>query len=180
MDENTALLQQVAGGDEVAFRSLYDRTYGRIHFFLTRMLNDPAAVEDVEVETYTAVWRGAAGFKGRSRATTWMIGIARNLALKELRKRRPAVNIDDLPHLSDGRVPDGEGSDRRRVVRQLLGDLSPKHREVLDLVFYHELSYQEIAELVGIPLNTVKTRVFHAKKAFDAAMQRRRIAKDDL
>ncbi|NWF93648.1 MAG: sigma-70 family RNA polymerase sigma factor [Syntrophaceae bacterium] len=173
-------MRKISEGDEEAFRRLYEATHKKVYFYLYRLLRRRAMAEDVMVETYTEVWRGAKHFKGRSKVTTWMMGIARNLAMNELRKVREHEKIDDFPNLSGGPAPDTEGSDRRRLLKEAMAGLSINHREILDLVFFHEMTYQEVSEVLDIPVNTVKTRVFYAKEALREILSRMGVSRDEV
>lgn len=175
------LLKRVACGDEKAFRQLYDRTAGRVTFYLRRLVRDENLVEDVLVETYTAVWKSADRFRGKSRVYTWIIGIARNTALKALRKTRHHVPLDDFRGLSGGNGRTAmETLSRGMALKRAMERLSAKHRETLDLVFFHEMTYAEVATLLGVPVNTVKTRMFYAKDAIRNALQQMGIHEEDI
>lgn len=174
------LLQAVAAGDRDAFRELYDLTARRIYFYIYRLLQDAETAEDVQMEVYVQVWKSAGRFRGQSKVTTWMFGIARNLALKELRKRRNHANIDDYQHMPDPDPVDLDAPDRHRMLQRGMALLSAKHREVLDLVFFQQLRYQEIATLLDISVNTVKTRVHYAKAALLKTMDQLGVTKNDL
>ena len=179
-DTNVELLKRVSGGDEEAFRQLYDLTHKKVYFYLYRLLKGKETAEDILVETYTEVWRGAKSFKGESVVTTWIMGIARNLSMNELKKMKSHDNIDDYPNLPNGSIPDANGFDRQRCLKEAISRLSTKHREILDLVFFHEMTYPEVSEILDIPVNTVKTRVFYAKEALREAMGKMGVAKNDL
>ena len=174
------LLERVAEGDRQAFRELYDATSRRIYFYLYRLLQDASLAEDVQMDVYVEVWKGAGNFRGQSKVTTWMFGIARNLAFKSLRKQRSHANIDDYVSLEDPDQPDLDAPDRQRVVKQAMTMISAKHREVLDLVFFQQMRYQEIALLLDVSVNTVKTRVYYAKAALLKTMEELGVTKDDL
>ncbi len=173
------LLEQTAGGDRDAFAILYEKTSHRIKVYLHRLVQDQNCVDDILVETYTQVWKNSAAFRGKSRALTWMIGIARNLALKEIGKKRYHEDIADHPELEANAI-DLDAGDRKEVFSRALNLLSPKHREILDLAFYQDLAYREIAQILEIPESTVKTRVFYAKAALKTALERMGINSDDL
>ncbi len=173
------LLEQTAGGDRDAFAILYEKTSHRIKVYLHRLVQDQNCVDDILVETYTQVWKNSAAFRGKSRALTWMIGIARNLALKEIGKKRYHEDITDHPELEANAI-DLDAGDRKEVFSRALNLLSPKHREILDLAFYQDLAYREIAQILEIPESTVKTRVFYAKAALKTALERMGINSDDL
>jgi len=179
-DRDQTLLRRAGAGDDEAFRELYELHHRRVYFFLFRMLGEKTAAEDILVEAFTAAWRQARSFQGRSSVTTWILGIARNLANNDLRSRRDHESIDDHHHLPADAVPGLEHSDRARVIAAALQRLSAKHREALDLVFYHELKYGEIAELLGIPTGTVKTRVLHAKEALRGVLTQMEVSRDAI
>lgn len=180
VDRESRLLKRVAEGDREAFRQVYELTERRIYFYLYRLLQDAGRAEDVQMEVYLQVWKGAGNFQGQSKGSTWMFGIARNLAMAEIRKARSHANIDDCVSLADPHPPDLDAPERRRIVNQAMHLISFKHREVLDLVFFQQMPYQEIAVLLDVPVNTVKTRVHYAKAALLKAMDRLGVAKDDL
>lgn len=179
-DELLPLLNACAAQDEEAFRRLYDETHKRIFFFAHRILGDHEMAEDVVVETYMAVWKSAADFKGRSKVLTWIFGIARNLSMNALKKVKFDCSIDDYQHLSTDGGMDSQGDDRKEVVAKGLLKVSGKHREVLDLVFYQGFNYKEIATILQVPENTIKTRVFYAKKALYDELRKMGVKKDDI
>ncbi len=115
--QDLELLKRISGGDEKAFRQLYDLTHKEVFFYLYRLVHGKQAAEDILVETYTEVWRCAKKFKGRSRGITWMMWIARNLAMNELGKFKKHDNIDDLPDLSNGVMPDPEPHGQTKTPR---------------------------------------------------------------
>ena len=179
LDPFLSLLEQTAEGDRDAFAILYQETSQRIKVYLHRLVRDQNCIDDILVETYTQVWKNSAAFKGNSKVLTWMIGIARNLALKEIGKKRYHEDIADHPEIEAAGI-DLEAGDRKEVFSRALNLLSPKHREILDLAFYQDLAYREIAHLLNIPESTVKTRVFYAKAALKTALERIGISSDDL
>lgn len=179
-DKDLELLKRVSGGDEKAFRQLYDLTHKKVYFYLYRLLKGKEAAEDILVETYTEVWRCAKNFKGKAQVTTWMMAIARNLAMNELRKFKSHNNIDNFPNLSNDSIPDPEHFDKQRILKEAMLGLSIKHREILDLVFFHEMTYQEVSEILDIPANTVKTRVYYAKEALKEVLSRMGVKRDEL
>jgi RNA polymerase sigma-70 factor (ECF subfamily) len=119
-------------------------------------------------EVFLDVWRQAGKFEGRSAASTWMLSIARFKALSALR-RRPEEELDDeTAEQIEDHADDPETAlakkDKSSALRECLARLSADHREIIDLVYYHEKSVEEVAEIVGIPEATVKTRMFYARK----------------
>ena len=165
------LVRKVATGDTRAFEALYHLYEKRVYHYICTFVRDQSLAEEVVGEVMLAVWRGACHFAHQSRVSTWIFGIARHKALDAVRRNgRPdhrTVDIDDLPDLPSPQETPIEGIQREQlgtVMRQALAALSPEHQEVLRLVFYEELPYEDIALLLTIPENTVKTRVFYAKQ----------------
>jgi RNA polymerase sigma-70 factor (ECF subfamily) len=174
------LFRRVVDGDEDAFRKLYDQIHKKVFYYLHRLLREQEAAEDIMVETFTEAWRCAGKYRGDSSVRTWIFGIARNLAMNEMRRRKIHMSLEEHPHLTDGGMPDMAAYDRKKVIKDSLSRISDKHREVLDLVFFHEMNYQEVSEVLGIPVNTVKTRVFHAKDAMRRTMAAAGVNGNDL
>ncbi|MCA0404540.1 MAG: sigma-70 family RNA polymerase sigma factor [Proteobacteria bacterium] len=162
------LVRRIAGGDSLAMRSLYARHHLRVFRFLQHLLRDEATSEDALSEVFLDVWRQAGRFEERSAVSTWLLAMARNKAWSALRKRREAALDDGVAEAMEDEADDPEvqiqKSDKGAAIRLCMEKLSPEHREVLDLVYYHDSSVEEVAMIVGIPENTVKTRLFHARK----------------
>jgi RNA polymerase sigma-70 factor (ECF subfamily) len=163
-----ALIGQIAAGDRLAMQVLYARHHVRIYRFVLRLVRDEAAAEDAISEVFLDVWRQANRFEGRSTVSTWLLSIARFKALSALRRRRDRELDDETAEAIEDHSDDPEVAlqkkDKGAVLRQCLQDLSAEHREIIDLVYYHEKSVEEVAEIVGVPRNTVKTRMFYARK----------------
>ncbi len=165
--DDRQLVDRIATGDELAFRALYARHNLRIHRFIRRLLRNPSAAEDVLSEVFLAAWRQAGGYEGRSTVNTWLCGIARNKALEYLRKYPPAAEHAELAEVADSAdTPEvaTQKSNKKALLRQCVERLGLEHRDVVDLVYYHGKSIDEVAEILRIPLNTVKTRMFYARK----------------
>ena len=166
-EEEIGLLRRVAAKDRKAFEALYNLYYRRLFAYLFKLTRRPDLVEEVLNDVMFAVWSGASGFDGRSRPSTWIFGIAYHKALKAL-TRRPASPPGDLegPEPVDGDEPESLLARRELagVLGRALHALPPEQRAVVELTYYYERSYQEIAEIVGCPVNTVKTRMFHARR----------------
>jgi RNA polymerase sigma-70 factor (ECF subfamily) len=163
-----ALIGRIAGGDKVAMQVLFARHHVRVYRFVLRLVRDQTKAEDLISEVFLDVWRQAGRFEARSAVSTWLLAIARYKALSALR-RRPDEALDEeaAAAIADpGDDPEValEKKDKGEILRKCLTGLSPEHREIIDLVYYHEKSVEEVAEIVGIPENTVKTRMFYARK----------------
>ena len=147
---------------------LFARHHVRIYRFVLRLVRDQSKAEDLISEVFLDVWRQADRFEGRSAVSTWLLAIARFKALSALR-RKPEEGLDEdaaleIEDLADNPEVTLEKKDRSAVIRKCLMGLSAEHREIIDLVYYHEKSVEEVAKIVGIPENTVKTRMFYARK----------------
>ncbi len=164
---DSALLKAVANGDRQAMRALYVRHHVGIYRFVLRLSKNPSLAEDLVSEVFLDVWRQAGSFRGNSQVLTWLLAIARNKAFSALRRRLDDPLDDDTAAMIEDPSDDPETvlerKDRGAIVRECLAHLSSDHREVLDLVYYHGKSVDEIADIVGIPVGTVKTRVFYAR-----------------
>jgi len=164
---DAALIAKVATGNRLAMQVLFARHHARVYRFIFRLLGSEAAAEDLTSEVFLGVWRHAHRFEARSSVTTWLLAIARYKALAELR-RRPQLACEEAAAQTSDPADDPEATfaikHRGEIVRDCLGRLSRRHREVIDLVYYHGKSVQEAAAILGIPGNTVKTRMFHARK----------------
>ncbi len=166
-----ALLSAIASSDRRAMRTLYQRHKVRVYRFVLRLVADASLAEDIVSEVFLEVWRRAEGFKAKSRVSTWLLGIARFKALSALRGRSHE-RIDDgeataIADPADDAETVADRRDRSAIVRECLSRLPEIHREVLDLVYYHEKSVEEVAAIVGVPPSTVKTRMFYARKRME-------------
>jgi len=176
--DDDQLLAAMAGGDEAALAELYDR-YGRSAYALAvRILRDPALAEDAVQDAFLAAWRTAAAFDPkRGKASTWLITLVHRRSVDVVRRedRRRAAPLDDVP------VPSGDSTDEtaeireeRRAVQAALAELGEAEREALELAYYGGLSQSEIAERLGVPLGTIKSRMFGGlAKLRDALAERR-------
>jgi RNA polymerase sigma-70 factor, ECF subfamily len=171
------LIGLIARGDRDAMRLLFARHNVRVFRFILRMVGNEATAEDILNEVFVDVWRGAGRFEARSQATTWILGIARFKALSSLRRRTVEGLDDDIAESIVDTADDPEiamqKADRSAVLQDCLKQLSSAHRQVVDLVYYHEQSIEEVARIIGVPENTVKTRVFHARKRIAELMAAR-------
>jgi RNA polymerase sigma-70 factor, ECF subfamily len=173
-----SLIARIAGGDRVAMQALFGRHQVRVYRFILRLVRNPATAEELLSEVFLEVWRQAPKFEGRSQVSTWMLGMARYMALSTLR-RKPELELDEtaeqiLDHADDPEVALAK-KDKAAVLRECLIKLSVEHREIVDLVYYHEKSVHEVAEIVGIPEATVKTRMFYARKNLSELLKERGI-----
>jgi RNA polymerase sigma-70 factor (ECF subfamily) len=169
------LIGRIAKGDRLAMQVLFARHHVRVYRFVLRLVGNPTVAEDLISEVFLDVWRQADRFEGRSAVSTWMLAIARFKALSALRKK-PEEELDEetaetIEDTADTPEVALEKKDKSAILRQCLEKLSPEHKEIIDLVYYHEKSVEEVAEIVGIPENTVKTRMFYARKKLAELLQ---------
>jgi RNA polymerase sigma-70 factor, ECF subfamily len=162
-----ALLTAIAVGDKHAMVLLFMRHNVRIHRFVMRLTGKASIAEDIVSEVFLDIWRGAAEFSGKSNVSTWLLGIARNKTMSTLRRRTEAIFDYDVAAdlVDDADDPEvvADRASRSAVVRRCLMRLPPPLREIVDLIYYHEKTVTEVAQIVGIPPGTVKTRMFHAR-----------------
>jgi RNA polymerase sigma-70 factor (ECF subfamily) len=184
-DQDQVLVARIASGDSQAFEQLFT-TYGeRVFHYAHRLISDVTKAEEVTNDVMMEVWKTAARFEGRSKVSTWILGITRHLALNSVRRKSfDTVDMDDVPGLADDALSSGalahDQSVLKDAMRSALKNLSADHRDVVELTFFHGCSYQEIAEIVGCPENTVKTRMFHAKKQLQGLLLGRGLDPDSV
>ena len=171
------LLARVAEGDRVAFEALFHRFRAPLVRFVSRITQRDELIEEIVNDTMVVVWQKAAQFRGDSRPSTWILGIAYRTALKSARaatRRREQELPEHLTLVDERYQPERDVllREQREAVRAALTRLSPRHRAVIELTFYNELSYREIATIVDCPENTVKTRMFHARKKLEQLLRR--------
>jgi RNA polymerase sigma-70 factor (ECF subfamily) len=167
-ESDNDLIARIRAGDQLALQTLYGRCHVKVFRFALRLSRNESSAEDVVSEVFIDVWRNAAHFEGRSEASTWLLAIARNKALTMLRRRKDDELDEESAAAIEDSADDPEVALQKRnkgdVLRACLSRLSPPHREVIDLVYYHDKSIEEVARIVGAPEGTVKTRMFHARK----------------
>lgn len=161
-----SLLACVARGDRHAFEQLYRQYFPRLARFLGRMARNPLLVEEVINDTMLVVWQKAASYNASCKVSTWVFAIAYRKALKALKWEDAPVEADIALLASEELAPEplAERSELHAVVAQALDRLPVAHRIAVVLAFYHDMEYAEIAEVTGCPVNTVKTRMFHARR----------------
>jgi RNA polymerase sigma factor (sigma-70 family) len=167
------ILARIANGDLQAFERLYRSYQPRLTRFLTTLLKRPQLIEEVLDDTMMVVWQTAGNFRGSSKPSTWIFAIAYRKAYKA--KARWPDPVEDPQYdsrVSEEPQPDEElHQDRlRSALMKAMDHLSADHRAVVDLTYFHGLGYREIAEIVDCPVDTVKTRMFHARRRLKQAM----------
>ena len=166
--EDLRLLQQVAIKDRLAFEQLYARHYRQLSRYLTRLIRRPEMVEEAVNDTMFVVWEKAARFEGRSKVSTWITGIAYLKGVKALDR------LKTMPEQGATNLEESDENEEKMNLINMLGledwlrngldRISPDQRSVVELTYFSGYSYKEIATIMKCPVNTVKTRMFHARR----------------
>jgi RNA polymerase sigma-70 factor, ECF subfamily len=169
------LVQRIAAGDKLAMQVLFARHRTYVYRWLLRFVGNETVAEDLLSDVFFDVWQQAGRFEGRSAVSTWLLSIARFKALSA-RRRRTHAELNDTIEATVADPADNaevvlEKKHQGELLRDALTKLSPEHREIIDLVYYHEKSVDEAAEILGIPAATVKTRMFYARKKLAVQVQ---------
>jgi len=160
------LIRRMQAGDDDAVRDLYAQYGQRLYAYALRLTDDPATAEDVTQNTLVTAWRTARTFRAEGRLIAWLLGIVHHTAMKSLRNRTNYLgDVAEETIREDQPSPEEQAQvkDERRWVRQGMQSLSPEHRAVLELIFYQELSLNEVAQVLNIPVGTVKSRLSYAR-----------------
>ena len=178
------LIALIATHDRNAMRDLFVRHNAHVFRFLRRIVADATAAEDLLNEVFIDIWRHAGRFEGRSKVSTWILAIAHYKAAA-WRRRRACDQLEDgaveaIADLADDPEMAVQKEGSSAVIRECLKRLSPAHRTILDLIYYHEQSIAEVARIVGVPENTVKTRAYYARKCLAQLLAERGVDRDVL
>jgi RNA polymerase sigma-70 factor (ECF subfamily) len=166
-ESDLQLLSRIREGDRSAFEQLYLLYHPRLTRFLQTLIRRPTIVEEVLNDTMMVVWSKPDSFHGASKLSTWIYAIAYRKAMKGLRQQDEAVEDKDAERRMSLEAGPEDSSGRIRVHQMLMkamGELTAAHRAVVDLTYFHELGYREIADILECPVDTVKTRMFHARR----------------
>ena len=170
------LIERIANADKAAVQALFARYHVRIYRFIIRMVGSEAVAKTLANEVFLDVWRQAGRFESRSAVSTWLMALAHAKAVTWLRNKRQTplagettILIADqgalTPKADKGLKADrGLKADMGSDISHAIDRLSPEHKAVIDLAYYHELSVREVAKVLEIPANLVKTRMFQARK----------------
>jgi len=169
------LVTRIAAGDKLAMQVLFARHRASVYRWLLRFVGNETMAEDLLSDVFFDVWQQAGRFEGRAAVTTWLLSIARFKALSA-RRRRTHAELDETIEATVADSADNpeialQKKSRGEFVRTALMKLSPDHREIIDLVYYHEKSIEDCALILGIPAATVKTRMFYARKKLAEQVQ---------
>jgi RNA polymerase sigma-70 factor (ECF subfamily) len=167
LEPDVSFLLLIAQGDRRAMHMLFARYRARVYRYALRLTKDDAVAQDLVNEVFLAVWRQSARFEGRSQVCTWLLAIAGNMAAAAL-KRRPLESVDQsladsVPDLADDPEVATGKLQEKSILAACISKLSPHHREIINLIYYREKSITEVAEIIGVPRSTVKTRMFYAR-----------------
>ena len=162
------LLESIADGGPSAMHIFYSRHNLRVYRFVLRIVRNATLAEDLTSQVFLDVWRTARQFERRSQVSTWLLSIARFKALTALRQRRhediDQEHVLEIADQSDTPETSLERNKTSAILRACIAKLSAAHREIINLVYYHEKSVEEVGAIIGIPQSTVKTRMFYARK----------------
>lgn len=175
VDDEHRHLARVATGDRRGLKDLYDRFGQEIYRYLLALASDSQTAEEILQDTLVAVWRSAGTYEGRSSVRTWLFGVARRQAHNRLRRKEPSFaveeELDALPSDDSGPEEILLTTARKHEIAECVRRLNPMHREVLVLVFYHDLSYAETARVLDAPVGTIKSRLNSAKRALRSLLE---------
>ncbi len=176
------LIRAAQQGSEEACRDLVRRFERPVFSLIVRMVRDPALAEDLSQEVFVKAFRALDSFQPGRKFSSWLFKIAHNTAIDHLRRKTPSTvaletdldRVDPIDVVADSRVETPEAvavrGDLARAFEEALGRLRPQYREVVVLRFQEGLAYEEIAEVTGLPLGTVKTHIHRARKALAEEM----------
>lgn len=166
-DGEAGLIARIRARDLQAFETLYRAYHPRLSRFLTNLVHRPPLVEEALNDTMMVVWERMDSFHGASKLSTWIFAIAYRTAMKAARRQDVPLEdpAGDRQASPDPGPDEGIGKARiQQALMQAMAELSPDHRSVVDLTYFHEMGYREIAEIMDCPVDTVKTRMFHARR----------------
>ncbi len=160
------LLDRVVERDRLAFEQLFYAYHPRLQRFVTRMVKHAWLADEIVNDVMLAIWKGAKSFAGNSRVSTWIFGIAYRVSLKRLRRRRlRAIFVHNDIAIEQASHDGGYDLDEQREwLQRGFDQLSARQRAVVELSYYSGYGYAEIGKILGCPENTVKTRMFHARR----------------
>jgi RNA polymerase sigma-70 factor (ECF subfamily) len=169
------LVERIAAGNKLAMQALFARHRTSVYRWLLRLVSNETLADDLLSEVFLDVWRQAGRFECRSSVSTWLMSIARHKALSARRCRTEAQFYEKIGATVADPADDPEVAlqekDRDELLRRALTRLSPERRQVIDLVYYHEKSVDEVAQILDVPPATVKTRMFYARKKLAELVQ---------
>lgn len=173
--EDLDIVRRMQAGDDDAVRDMYERHGQRLYAYALRLTNDPATAEDVTQSTLVTAWRTAHTFRGEGRLLAWLLGIVHHTALKALRNNPHYLEDVGAESISENQPSPEEQAqikDEKHWVRKGIQSLSSDHRAVLELIFYQGLTLNEAAQVLNIPVGTVKSRLSYARNHLRSVLAR--------
>ena len=178
MDDEQAFIQRAQKGDHDAFAALVNEHQRNVYNLAVRVLNDEQEAQDLAQETFVRAWMALPNFKGQSQFRTWLYRIVTNLCYNRLPNLRRSLNdlgddvMEDIPETNfNNPAQEFESNETRRHLHQAIDDLGASYKLLITLRYQNELSYDEIASTLNLPLGTVKTGLFRAKEKLRAALE---------
>jgi RNA polymerase sigma-70 factor (ECF subfamily) len=173
-EDDRSLVGRIAVGNRDALETLYERCRGPLFDYCCWLMPERESAEELLQDTLVAVWKGAGGYAGQAEVKAWLFGIARRQARDARRRGRLAFVEGEVLEMLETPEPGPEAAALDRAgcaeIAQAIALLSPLHQEILRLTFVHDLSYDGLAETLGVPIGTVKSRLNHARRALRAAL----------
>jgi RNA polymerase sigma-70 factor (ECF subfamily) len=168
-EDDAALLTAIGRGQQAAMEALYRRYHPRLFRFLSVNVYDRDGIEEIINDTMHVVWQSSKQFRGESKVSTWIFGIAwrKSIAANNTTRKHRAAELIEADVAS---MQWQEQTYQSQLMQQALSQLSPTHRMVIELTYYSGFSYQEIASIMSCPENTVKTRMFYARRHLQQLM----------
>lgn len=161
MEQDKELCERVASRDQEALEILYRRYFKRLTRFVAQITRDPQAALEVVNDVFFIVWNSANRFRGDSSFSTWVMGIAYNKAMNSVSRKPNWVSVSEISELEES---DPKADLIEDEIQVLMKKLRPDQRAIIELTYYYGYTYKEIAEILNCPENTVKTRMFNARK----------------
>ncbi len=165
-DVQQELLRQVAAGSRQAFAQLYGQIYTPLFRFLYRFTQSPESIEEIANDTMLVVWQKASTFRGDSRVSTWIMGIAARRSYKQLKRERShnTISEDELWHSIKSEADDIARLSLAEALEWALQRLPAQQAATIELAYFHGFSCEEIGVILDCPVSTAKTRLFYARK----------------
>lgn len=174
-ESDHSLVRRMAAGDDSALRELYAAYGQRLYAYALRLTGEAAQADDVVQDALVAAWKSAGRFRGEGRLIAWLLGIVHHTALKSLRHRTQPLT-DEIEETLEASHPSPEQqvecAELADGVRLGLNALSPEHRATLELIFYQGMSLEEAAQVCGVPLGTIKSRLSYARQHLRGILSR--------
>ncbi len=176
--DDVALIKRISDKEMLAVEELYHRYENIIYRFAFKKLSNEFDAAEIVNTVMLEVWNTAARFEGRSKVSTWLIGIAHHRIIDHMRKRKyNHVNIDEIePAADETNAIDMHKivhvAQIRRFIDGCLSKLSAEHKQVMELLFFQEATYEEMASCMACSIGTIKSRVYHAKKLLKKCLEK--------